>query len=391
MCLVPDIDWENPIRSEVIRRDLTLADFTGIGGINPITPFVGYVRFEFPETVKYPCIPINVDGIPQYPLTSEGMDGVYVAGPFVWLALRLGAHVYCDRGYFLNVRYVKDFSQESRSLATAVKQLVVDRNLAKHAKGKGSLEELILKTMVNSGYGKNAQNVVQKTAWTALKDLINKPFADFQAVALNEGTSIEEMERVPEATQTSHLASGGDTDPDESEPEVAAQPVQAFTPVSEPEQEATPEPVAEPEPVPVSVPEQKDEPITPSEEKKGSHLWAWVLGLLLLCLLAFLAYKFLGKPSVKVEEPVQPQVETPVEEAPAPEPEFAQVPDGEYKIVGTLKTYVMKPGDYLAKIAREEYGDKEFAKYIIAHNAFTDPDSIPVNMEIKLPELMKIE
>ena len=172
MCLVPDIDWENPVRSEVIRRDLTLADFTGIGGINPITPFVGYVRFEFPETVKYPCIPVNVDGIPQYPLTSEGMDGVYVAGPFVWLALKLGAHVYCDRGYFLNIRYVKDFSQESRSLAMAVKQLVVDRNHAKHDKGKGSLEELILKTMVNSGYGKNAQNVVQKTAWTALKDLM---------------------------------------------------------------------------------------------------------------------------------------------------------------------------------------------------------------------------
>ena len=172
MCLVPDIDWENPVRSEVIRRDLTLADFTGIGGINPITPFVGYVRFEFPETVKYPCIPVNVDGIPQYPLTSEGMDGVYAAGPFVWLALKLGAHVYCDRGYFLNIRYVKDFSQESRSLAMAVKQLVVDRNHAKHDKGKGSLEELILKTMVNSGYGKNAQNVVQKTSWTALKDLM---------------------------------------------------------------------------------------------------------------------------------------------------------------------------------------------------------------------------
>lgn len=172
MCLVPDIDWENPIRSEVIRRDLTLADFTGIGGINPITPFVGYVRFEFPDNVKYPCIPVNVDGIPQYPLTSEGMDGIYVAGPFVWLALKLGAHIYCDRGYFLNIRYVKDFSQESRSLAMAVKQLVVDRNLAKHDKGKGSLEELILKTMVSSGYGKIAQNVVQKTAWTALKDLM---------------------------------------------------------------------------------------------------------------------------------------------------------------------------------------------------------------------------
>ena len=172
MCLVPDIDWENPIRSEVIRRDLSLADFTGIGGINPITPFVGYVRFEFPDNVKYPCIPVYVDGIPQYPLTSEGMDGVYVAGPFVWLALKLGAHVFCDRGYFLSVRYVKDYSQESRSLAMAVQQLVLDRNHAKHDKGKGSLEELILKTMVNSGYGKTSQNVVQKTSWTALKDLM---------------------------------------------------------------------------------------------------------------------------------------------------------------------------------------------------------------------------
>ena len=172
MCLVPDINWENPIRSEVIRRDLTLADFAGIGGINPIAPFVGYIRFEFPDKIKYPCIPVNVDGIPVYPLTSEGLDGVYVAGPFVWLALRLGAHVYCDRGYFLNVLYTKDYASESRSLAVAVKQLVKDRNLAKQEKGKGSLEELIIKVMVNSGYGKVAQNVIQKTSWTALKDLM---------------------------------------------------------------------------------------------------------------------------------------------------------------------------------------------------------------------------
>ena len=172
MCLIPDINWESPIRSEIIRRDMTLADFTGIGGINPIAPFVGYVRFEFPESCKYPCIPINVDGIPLYPLTSEGIDGVYVAGPFVWLGLKLGAKIFCERGYFLNVRFTEDFSKESRSLAAAVKQLVVDRNQAKKDKGKGSLEELILKTMVNSGYGKNAQNVIQKSSWNAYKDLM---------------------------------------------------------------------------------------------------------------------------------------------------------------------------------------------------------------------------
>ncbi|RHV36754.1 hypothetical protein DXB59_07650 [Ruminococcus sp. OM05-10BH] len=207
MCLVPDINWENPIRSEIIRRDLSLADFTGVGGINPITPFVGYVRFEFPETVKYPCIPICVDGIPQYPLTSEGMDGVYVAGPFVWLALKLGAHVYCDRGYFLNIRYVKDFSQESRSLAAAVKQLVVDRDLAKSSKGKGSLEELILKTLVNGGYGKNAQNIIQKAAWSALKDLmedlgcsaITNPFSGMMI------TSIVQVELIAAQNQIHNL------------------------------------------------------------------------------------------------------------------------------------------------------------------------------------------
>lgn len=170
MCLVPDINWENPIRSEVAYRDLTLGDFKEDGRVNPIKPFVGYIRFKFPADVAYPCIPIIVDGVPVYPLTSDGMDGVYAAGPFIWLALKLGAHVYCDRGYFLNVLYRNDSSEVSRSLSAAVKQLVVDRNKAKREKGKGSLEELILKTMVNSGYGKTSQNVIQKTSWSAYKD-----------------------------------------------------------------------------------------------------------------------------------------------------------------------------------------------------------------------------
>ena len=170
MCLVPDINWENPIREEVTETVMTLEMFTESEVIDPIIPFVGYVRFEFPETCKYPCIPINVDGIPVYPLSSEGTNGVYTAGPFIWLALQLGATVYCEKGFFLNVRYVDNLSQKSMPLSTAVKQLVNDRNRAKKECGKGSLEELILKVMVNAGYGKNAQNVIEKTSWTAFKD-----------------------------------------------------------------------------------------------------------------------------------------------------------------------------------------------------------------------------
>ena len=169
MCLVPDINWVNPIRSEVIRRELNIGEWSVIGGFNPVLPFVGYVKFEFPEEVQYPCIPINVDGVPVYPRSSEGLDGVYVAGPYVYLALRLGARVWCERGYFLNTLFTENF-QESHSMAVGIKQLVIDRDKAKKICGKGSLEELILKVMGNSIYGKIAQNVINKTTWSAFRD-----------------------------------------------------------------------------------------------------------------------------------------------------------------------------------------------------------------------------
>ena len=101
-----------------------------------------------------------------------------------------------------------------------------------------------------------------------------------------------------------------------------------------------------------------------------------------------------SKPSAKVEDESELIEEAPADtlaEAPVEEVQYAQVPGGKYKIVGTRKTYVMKPGDYLARIARQEYGDKEFAKYIIVHNDFPDPDNVPVDSEIKLPELEKVE
>ena len=173
MCLVPDIDWENPVKFQIQNRDMTLSDFQALGGLfNPLVPFVCYCRFEFPSTVKYPCIPVNVDGVPVYPLSSNGLNGVYVAGPYIYLALRLGAKIFCENGYFLNT-LITDKLQESRSLAHAVLQLVQDRNRAKIECGKKSLEELILKTMVNSGYGKTAQNVIEKQTWTAFRDVMD--------------------------------------------------------------------------------------------------------------------------------------------------------------------------------------------------------------------------
>lgn len=170
MCLCRDVDWSDPVLpgGTVRGRELTLDDWAGCGGgFDPCRLFFGYVSFEFPETVKYCCIPVRVDGIPVYPRTSAGLEGVYASGPDIYLALQLGAKVTCHTGYFLRER-VRDDGEKSRCLVAAVKQLVADRAAAVRDTGdKKSLAAQILKTMVNSGYGKIAQGVIEKHTWSA--------------------------------------------------------------------------------------------------------------------------------------------------------------------------------------------------------------------------------
>ncbi len=173
LSLIPDVDWENPIANEIISRDLTLQDFVVpfVGGYNPVALMFAYITFEFPENVRYPCIPIDVEGIPVYPRTSEGRDGVYACGPDIYLALRLGAKIHCKRGYFLNNIINPDTGENSFSLRIAIKQLSVDRKRAKEHCGVASLEQEICKLMANSGaYGKVAQNVIPKYTWSAYSD-----------------------------------------------------------------------------------------------------------------------------------------------------------------------------------------------------------------------------
>lgn len=165
MCLVPDIDWENPIKRTFDNEKLKLSDFKVDGNYNPMLPLIARVRFSFPKKVLYPCIPVNVEGRLIYPRTSKGLDRVYACGSELYLALKLGATIEIERGWVLNA--LQKDGKESRSLGYAVMNLVEDRRKAKKRYGLKCIEELTLKTMVNSGYGKNAQNVVDKSTWNA--------------------------------------------------------------------------------------------------------------------------------------------------------------------------------------------------------------------------------
>ena len=294
----------------------------------------------------------------------------------------------------------KDAEVFLKEFFDSIVQNVTSDKLVK-IKGLGTFKliEVLDRESVNVNTGERivipGHSKLSFTPEPTLKDLINKPFADFQTTVINEGTSIEEMERIPQDEVEAEEI-------EETEQEV---PIQFIEPQVEKKPEVVEAPVQKlvEEPVEAPKPEVKEEetpapkPDSDEEKPKGSFgkVLAWILGILLICLLAFFAYKYLsGKPSAKVENESELIEEVPADslvEAPAPEEQYAQVPDGEYKIVGTRKTYVMKPGDYLARIARQEYGDKEFAKYIIVHNDFPDPDNVPVDSEIKLPELEKVE
>lgn len=258
------------------------------------------------------------------------------------------------------------------------------------------------------------------TPEASLRDTVNRPFADFQTVVINDETNLEDMERVPQEEPEAVVES--EVVEQQAEPEVALEQESAAEQVATPAEESEelpssepeksePEPVVEVEEEVVAVPEEKkEEPVkqetVKAEQKKprgGAKTFVMIVVALLLCVFSYFVghYSLLeGLLPKQKQEPVKQQVveavpdtikAEPVQVDPVEEVQYAQVPDGKYKIVGTRKTHVMKPGDYITRIALKEYGDKEMAQYIIVHNAFSNPDKVPIGQEIKLPELKEIE
>lgn len=159
MACVYDIDWSDPIQAEYKNTRVKLDMFD-----TPVDPVFGYVRIRFPAGVRYPSIPINVNGSIIFPLSSVN-DYVYAAGPDIYTALKLGAEVNAQR--LIKLRKLKrPDGSYSHSLREVVRSFVKNRDIAQLIFGEESLEQQLIKLADNSLYGKVSQGVIQKKTWS---------------------------------------------------------------------------------------------------------------------------------------------------------------------------------------------------------------------------------
>ena len=199
MALIPDIDWEHPIKQEWNSISLPANAEELFDAPTPLQLLYAYVKaFKFPKDTAFPCIPVVVEGIPIYPLEYDAsaaycdkVPGVYITGPELYLAYKLGAEVVMDKTYKLaplthtGKEEIMGYKHAlvSHSLAKGVKSLIEDRAKAKaYAKAmnlKNYLPDTILKIMVNSCYGKVAQNVIEKRTWDAYTEEMTSIGASF--------------------------------------------------------------------------------------------------------------------------------------------------------------------------------------------------------------------
>ena len=160
MANIIDVDWGKKVRDFPRNYELSLQDL-----MSPLIPAVAVGSFDFPDDCYCPNIPVPVKGgMKIYPRHGRN---VYMSGPDMYLALALGAKITVFRG-FTCMMLEKD-GKPSRCLAYAVTNLVQDRMRAKVEYKDNPLVEKSLKAMVNSCYGKTAQNVSPKTRYNAQK------------------------------------------------------------------------------------------------------------------------------------------------------------------------------------------------------------------------------
>ena len=145
MSLIGEPDW----RAMRVTQDV--ADYT------PTTLGVALVDFDFPTSVRYPCLAVRTDHGLIFPLTGRS----YCTAPEISAAVSLGAEITIVHGVVVPNKTDAGFPFRSY-----IEDCIRERS--SHA--KGTLKNLFWKELTNSTYGKLAQGLRTKRAFS-LKSL----------------------------------------------------------------------------------------------------------------------------------------------------------------------------------------------------------------------------
>ncbi len=135
MSLIREADWDDARRPESVDE------------FKPQTLGFAWVEFEFPESVRYPTMPIAHDGNVVFPRSGRS----YCAAPEIYLAKQLGAKLKILNGVIIP-------QTDKRIFTGFIKDCIQKR----YAADKKSLEGLFWKEVSNSTYGKLAQGLKER-------------------------------------------------------------------------------------------------------------------------------------------------------------------------------------------------------------------------------------
>ena len=199
-------------RWKEIRQSLDANDFT------PTTLGFACIEFEFPETVRYPTLPIRTDNGIIFPTTGSS----YCTAPEIWLARKLGAKLKVRHGVIVPT------DGETKIFGKFITDCLDKRGQYP----KKSIDALFWKEISNSTYGKTAQGLKKRRIYDMReretrplpRSRITNPFFAAYITSFVRAVLGEIMNALPASTTVLSCTTDGFlTDANEAEAEIAQQ------------------------------------------------------------------------------------------------------------------------------------------------------------------------